>query len=464
MFKFSPTFKQFFTITCCNLLTLSYGLTSGWATINFNELQSENTTFPTGALTLEEGGLVVSLLSVGGFIGNFAILPISQMIGIKKTIHLFGVPLILSAVLIIFARNIYYLYVSRIFSGLVGGALSVGLPSLVNDISHYEVRAFMNSMYDPSYNFGVIISFFMGNYLSCIDQAKTLLIGPIIFITIMFLLPESPEYLSNRNKQKQAYKARKFYRGSIAVVESADFFQKSQNEIEKGKLIKNVENDDLDSKVTLRDFLTPQARRSIFISFTALTLNFASGTVVILSYVTDIFEKTGSSMSAKNSSLLVSITQIIANLIFLSIVERINRRTLQVSSSLLTTVSYFLFGAYCLLWIDRPEYDWMPPFCFVCITYFSWMGQNPIPFIITYEIFPKKIRQTCLSLSVSLVWVIQFVLGSIFPSFLETFGLFNTMITFGVISLLNAVFGIIFLPETRGKSHIEIMELLNYNK
>lgn len=80
--------------------------------------------------------------------------------------------------------------------------------------------------------------------------------------------------------------------------------------------------------------------------------------------------------------------------------------------------------------------------------------------------FPKislefQIRQTCLSISVSLVWIIQFILGSIFPTFLESFGLFTTMITFGVICFMNALFGIFFIPETRGKSYNEIMELLS---
>lgn len=79
-----------------NLLTLSFGVSSGWSTINFIELQNENSTFSTGPLSLDEASLVVSLINIGGFVGNFAILPISKFIGIKRTIHLFGLPLIVS--------------------------------------------------------------------------------------------------------------------------------------------------------------------------------------------------------------------------------------------------------------------------------------------------------------------------------------------------------------------------------
>lgn len=137
----------------------------------------------------------------------------------------------------------------------------------------------------------------------------------------------------------------------------------------------------------------PQAKRAIFISFTALTLNCASGTLLILSYVTDIFTKTGSSLSTNNSSLLISIIQIVANLIFLNIVERVNRKSLQISSSILTTLSFFMFASYGLFCSNHCGYEWMPPFSFSCIVFASWLGQIPIPYIITFEIFPKEVRE-----------------------------------------------------------------------
>lgn len=103
----------------------------------------------------------------------------------------------------------------------------------------------------------------------------------------------------------------------------------------------------------------------------------------------------------------------------------------------------------------------MPPFCFACIVFFSCIGLLPIPYIQTIEIFPKKIRQTCLALAVSMMWIILFVLNTIFPILLEQFGLFNCMVTLAAMSLLNAFFGIFSMPETRGKSYEEIMDLLN---
>lgn len=55
-------------------------------------------------------------------------------------------------------------------------------------------------------------------------------------------------------------------------------------------------------------------------------LAYLNGALVFIAYITYIFKETGSYLSEKDSSILVSITQITSNIIFISIVERFNRR------------------------------------------------------------------------------------------------------------------------------------------
>lgn len=135
-----------------NLASFGYGTLYGWATINFVELQSDNTIYPVKNLTLNEVSLIVSIINVGGLIGNFVVLPISVC---KKTCHLLSIPLFVSAFrlcnyelfnkyfyfffqlsscLIIWAQNIYYLLLSRILTGFVLACVVLDLPSFINDI------------------------------------------------------------------------------------------------------------------------------------------------------------------------------------------------------------------------------------------------------------------------------------------------------------------------------------------
>lgn len=75
-------------------MAFSFGNSSGWGTINFVELQQENTTFPIGPFTLEEATFVATAMNIGGFLGNFGILPITPILGQSRALCLMAVPLI----------------------------------------------------------------------------------------------------------------------------------------------------------------------------------------------------------------------------------------------------------------------------------------------------------------------------------------------------------------------------------
>lgn len=159
-------------------------------------------------------------------------------------------------------------------------------------------------------------------------------------------------------------KSLKYYKGSVSTLENAEFLPKPLKADDETENAKNengnsvncrVENGSPDAvepdvlKLTVKDFcnpslfiyyfvnriyfqttvlrlVTPQAKKALLLSFSAIFVSCMSGVYVMASYVTDIFTKTGSPMSVNNSALLMIVIQIFGNLIFLNIVDRINRR------------------------------------------------------------------------------------------------------------------------------------------
>lgn len=138
---------------------------------------------------------------------------------------------------------------------------------------------------------------------------------------------------------------------------------------------------------------------------------------------------------------------------------------------------------------NDPKYDWIPLVCFIFIIFTGGMGLQPIPYILIYEIFPRKvsvfstqhfhllfdqkiyhftlspqtfsqIQEISLAITVSSIWIFMGLLGYLFPLILSTFGVMPILIALSITSILNAFFGVRVLPETRGKSHEEIMEVL----
>lgn len=229
--------------------------------------------------------------------------------------------------------------------------------------------------------------------------------------------------------------------------------------------------------------MCPRARKSILIAFSLVCLNSLQGFTVLVAYVTEIFANTNSKWSAIDSSIIITSLLILANLIVINLIDRAGRRILYVCSSLATSLALILFAGYLYFYADDNAYDWMPIISVSLIIFLCGLGMGPVPFIVMIEIFPQNVRKNGATKSnsrliiiffecsqiqhygitgyIALLWGIGFFICEAYPPVKEYIGLFGWITFFAVISLCNALFGIIVLPETKGKSHEAIMHLLD---
>lgn len=223
-----------------------------------------------------------------------------------------------------------------------------------------------------------------------------------------------------------------------------------------------------------------RARKAIFIAFSLICLNGLQGFVILVTYVTEIFSSTNPNISPIDSSIIITIILIISNVIFLNSVDRAGRRTLYIYSSVATAIGLILFAAYLYYLTDNHTFDWVPIVCLSYVLFVSSLGMNPVPLLVVVEIFPKKVSQdrksgndtTIIKLfpqikhygyssCVTLVLVNTFIMLENYPPMKKHIGLFGWVLFFAVASLCNALFGMLFVPETKGKSHESIMQLLD---
>lgn len=148
----------FSSIQKANTIGFSFGWSNAWANANFLHLTS-NETILNKPLTNAEASYFMSLICAGGLGGNMIYLWIITNFGRKGPILLLGVPAIvckssctewtnssneisftflvyfqLSWLLVIYAKNVYWLYASRILCGFVGGAYFIAIPIFVSEI------------------------------------------------------------------------------------------------------------------------------------------------------------------------------------------------------------------------------------------------------------------------------------------------------------------------------------------
>lgn len=118
-----------------NLAVLSYGIAFGWCSPSLPVLMSENSHLLTGPITAEEGSWISSIICLGLTLGAVLSGPMSARLGRIRLLIALGPLQIVGWLLIEFAQNVYYLYVSRFILGFIGSALFVIIPVYVAEIA-----------------------------------------------------------------------------------------------------------------------------------------------------------------------------------------------------------------------------------------------------------------------------------------------------------------------------------------
>lgn len=120
-------------------------------------------------------------------------------------------------------------------------------------------------------------------------------------------------------------------------------------------------------------------------------------------------------------------------------------------------------GVYMLLksWeIDVETFNWVPVTSFSWCIFVSSLGLQFVTIIIMVEIMPEQIKVFGVSSCMTLLWIFGFLNVKFLPTVIEGLGLHFGVFIFAGVSLCCAIFTVVFIPETRMKSHDEIMELL----
>jgi MFS family permease len=81
---------------------------------------------------------------------------------------------------------------------------------------------------------------------------------------------------------------------------------------------------------------------------------------------------------------------------------------------------------------------------------------SPVTWLLLAEIFPLRIRGLAISLTTFVLWLMNSLVGSLFPVLATSFGIAHTFLAFAAINVLAVLFSWRWLPETRGKSLEEL--------
>ncbi|KAJ8911431.1 hypothetical protein NQ315_005964 [Exocentrus adspersus] len=428
-------FPQYFAAFTATLSALATGAVLSWTSPILTDLQNGH--FRNISLTENEVGWIGSFVTLGGMAVCIPAGFLCDFIGRKKTLLLLIIPFSTGWLLILFAENVLMLYFGRLITGLAAGACCVAAPLYTSEIAHKSLRGTLASYLQLMVTVGILLAYLIGKYLTPIHFTIWCACLPFIFVLLFITQPESPVYLLKKNLHDQAKSSLIKLRGSSYNVD---------NELRE---IETCLKDSSRTTVSLRNTMRNKAQ--------------FSGVNVIIFYTTDIFKGSGSKLDPHTATILVGVFQVLTTFISSVAIDKLGRRILLITSALVIFLSTLLLAVYYTtkyrIHIDNhilTEWSFLPvsSVCLFIIAYS--LGLGPIPWVIPVEVFPSEIQSVTSSIGGTFNWFLAFVLTKSYLPMADAIGQDGVFYIFSVASLLGAVFVYFILPETKGKSNIEI--------
>ncbi|RKD76361.1 SP family xylose:H+ symportor-like MFS transporter [Sinobaca qinghaiensis] len=405
-------------------------------------------------------GLTVSSALIGCIIGGLLSGYFASRMGRKYTLILAALLFLFSALGSAYPEFLFFtagepttallitFNVYRIIGGIGVGLASAVAPMYIGEIAPPHLRGRLVSLNQFAIIFGMLVVYFVnwgiarGETMAWVNEIgwrymfASEAIPALLFLLLLFTVPESPRYLVSRNQEDKAMNVLlKTYSTTMAKATMFEIKQSFDQRKEKlfayGKMI-----------IVIGILL------SVFQQFVGIN--------VALYYAPRIFESMG---AARDASLFQTIVMGLVNVIFTIIaivtVDKFGRKPLLIIGSIGMTIG--MFGVAGLAFFEQIG---IATLVFIIIYTASFMmSWGPVVWVLLSEIFPNKIRGQALAIAVAAQWAANYFISSTYPMMMEVSG-GMTYGFYGVMSILSAVFVWKLIPETKGKSLEELETIL----
>lgn len=117
----------------------------------------------------------------------------------------------------------------------------------------------------------------------------------------------------------------------------------------------------------------------------------AGGVYTLQSYTTSIFDEAGSSLTPIQSSLLICVVQMVANILIMFLIDRLGRKILYTTSTTGTGLGMLILALHHMYKDQLPNSNWVPIYV-LSITFFIAQIGSAVPTIITIDVLPAKVN------------------------------------------------------------------------
>ena len=403
-------------------------------------------------------GWVASCAVIGCLVGSLTAGWIVDRLGAKAGLWLCAVCFAASSVGVwFFANSLIEYTLWRILGGLGIGAASIVAPMYIAEIAPTQIRGRLVTLYQLGIVLGILSAVFVNMLIQQMgDDAWNTAVGwrwmflagvvPAVFFgaTIVAAV-ESPRWLMKMDRRNEAQDILcRLHGPEIAMIE-ADQIQQSLLQ-EEGRMV---------------ELFTTGFRRALLIGIMLAGLSQASGIFCLLSFLPEVFKAAGADTAdAFFRTVLVGVVLAVFTLAATCLVDVVGRKTLILFGTFMQFISFAAVG-----WLYHAHGNGLGILVFVMVFVAAHaIGNGAVCWVIISEIFPTKIRGRAMSIATTSLWLVAYIGNLIFPLMQKHLGNNGTFWCFSAAALVNLLYVLFWVPETKGRSLEQIEKLWTTKK
>jgi SP family arabinose:H+ symporter-like MFS transporter len=399
-----------------------------------NELQTE----------IAASSLLIGCI-LGAAIGGW----MSDKFGRKISLKICAVLFTISAIGAALPRNMDEFLVARFLGGIGIGAASMLAPIYIAEVAPARIRGRLVALNQMTIVTGMLMSYF-ANWVLSFQGANSwrwmfavAAVPSVFFLISLFFVPESPRWLTERNREPEAMK----------VLTRINGEEEARREL--GRIREAV----AEETGTISELLQPGYRKALLVAVLLAVLQQWTGVNTVLFYGSVMLkDQLGSSSEsgAIFSSVLIGTINFLATWVAIVYIDRWGRRKLLMGSA--GTMMFLLVG---MAWLFRQP---NPPMAGVIALMLAFtgsfaVGMGPGVWVVMAEIFPNRIRGRAMGIATLALWLACTILTGTYLTISRALGPSGAFLIYSGMCLITVLVVRFMTPETKGHTLEEIEKI-----
>lgn len=389
--------------------------------------------------------LAVAAFAVGGPFGSIVGGTLADQRGRRGALLLSIWIFLLGGSLQTFAHDMFTIIIARFMIGFASGYSTVLVPIYLGEMAPPTLRGMLGTLTQ----FALVIGILVANLIAFPTVRRgnwrllfsiTPMIALVQLMMASFLL-ESPRWLLNRDPDSP--KARYIIKQLRGLRYDHEVEQEVGNFL-MGSDKQRVDNETSSQYDIVKEMWDKPKIRKLLISSLILQVSQQlCGINAVFYYSTSFFE--GILPNPLVGTTIVCTVNVVATYLALLLMDRCGRRTLILWSSagmflscIIIVLSLLGYFSHIIALVAVNAF----------VTFFEF-GLGPIPWLIVAEMFEGKYVAVAMSMSSQLNWACNFVIGLVFPFFVQYLGPYS-FAPFACVLAGCFLFAATILPETQG--------------